>query len=288
MKTVNAQQLTALILTYNEEVNIGRVLDQLTWLERVVVLDSHSTDATVTLAKRYPNVELYYRKFDAHATQWNYGLSLIHSRWVLTLDADYVLTPAFISETQRIIERDDKVGYTSRFRFVVFGKPLLRNNTTPRVVLFRRDHGRFYQDGHTQRLAVAGEIGSYRSYILHDDRKSLSRWLLNLDKYSVKECMKMMDTSSQHPNSLILRIRKTRIWAPFLVFFYCLFVNGALLDGWRGWHYTLQRTLVEILFALRLIEEQKLKRLSDNAGTPMTDTTIQRHASRTASIEANA
>lgn len=69
----------------------------------------------------------------------------------------------------------------------------------------------------------------------------------------------MLSEEATHPKSVVLRIRKTKVLAPFLVFFYCLFVNGALLDGWRGWHYTLQRTLVEILFALRLIEEQELK-----------------------------
>lgn len=69
----------------------------------------------------------------------------------------------------------------------------------------------------------------------------------------------MLGSENPDSKSIVMRIRKTKIFAPFFVFFYCLVINGAWLDGWRGWHYTIQRTLVELLFALRLIEEEKLK-----------------------------
>jgi hypothetical protein len=56
------------------------------------------------------------------------------------------------------------------------------------------------------------------------------------------------------------KIRKTKILAPFVVFFYSLFIKGLIFNGWKGWHYTLQRTMVEIILTLRLIEEEKLKK----------------------------
>lgn len=246
-------------MTYNEEKNIERVLAELQWLERVIVLDSYSTDATVSLIQKFPNTEIHYRKFDTHATQWNFGLSLVKSPWVLTLDADYVLTKPFILEAMRFIDQHDIVAYYTRFKFVVFEKPLLRDNTTPRPVLFQKDFCQYFDDGHTQRLLISGKVGSFSTFILHDDRKPLTRWLANLDGYSIKECKKMLELRPSSEVSFVNRIRKTKIFAPFLVFFYCLLINGSILNGWRGWHYTLQRTLVEILFALRLIEEEKLK-----------------------------
>jgi len=257
MDKTQTSKLSALVLTYNEERNIERVLAELQWIEKVIVLDSYSTDATVSLIEKFPNTEIYYRKFDTHATQWNYGLSLVQSPWVLSMDADYVLTKSFIEETRAFIEQDTFVAFQTRFKFVVFGKPLRRDNTTPRPVLFRKSACHYYDDGHTQRLRIDGRVGHYRSFILHDDRKPLSRWLANLDAYSIKECRKMLDADLDA--TLTVKIRRTKVLAPFLVFFYCLLVNGAILDGWRGWHYTLQRTLVEILFALRLIEEEKLE-----------------------------
>lgn len=253
------EQLQALILTKNEEPNLRRVLDRLRWLERVVIVDSYSTDSTLEIAGSYPNVDVFQRAFDTHGKQWNYGLSLVESKWVLSLDADYVLTEEFVHEIITIIHRNEKSAYFARFQFLVFGKPLLRDNTTARPVLFRKLNCYYFDDGHTQRLHINGESGAFRSKILHDDRKSLSRWLHNQDGYSLKECDKLLHTDGKKL-SFSSRVRKNKIVAPFFVFFYCLFVNGLIFNGWRGWHYTLQRTIVEMLLALRLIEEEKLRR----------------------------
>jgi glycosyltransferase involved in cell wall biosynthesis len=257
----SSDRLQALILTKDEEVNIERVLKKLLWIERVVVLDSFSTDSTLELISRFPNVEVFFRKFDTHANQWNYGLSLIESEWVLTLDADYVLTQEIIHETLTIIQPDNKsnVAYYSNFKFAVFGRPLSADNTTPRPVLFRKRNCSYFDDGHTQRLKINGKSDFLSSYILHDDRKPLSNWIDNLNRYSIKECQKLLDPNNRSRNSLITKIRRTKILAPLFVFFYCLVVKGLILNGWAGWHYTIQRTMVEMLFALRLIEEENLK-----------------------------
>lgn len=250
--------IQALILTKNEEPNIKRVLEKLTWLEKVVVLDSYSTDATLDIVKSFSNTVLVQRPFDSFASQCNYGLSLIESKWILSLDADYVLTDEFIEETKQFVFRTDKVAYLTKFKFLVFGSPLSKDNTTPRPVLFLKEAGSYFDDGHAHRLAITGETGNYKGVILHDDRKSLSRWFSNQDGYSIKEAKKLLAVSNE-PLPMSGKIRKTKILAPFIVFFYCLFVQGLIFNGWRGWHYTLQRTMVEIMMALRLIEEEKLK-----------------------------
>lgn len=257
MKTVSSELLQALILTKNEEPNLERVLDKLRWLEKIVLLDSFSTDATLDIAKAFPNVIIFQRAFDTHATQWNYGLSLVSSKWVLSLDSDYVLTDKFIQEVISFIATGSKAAYFTNFKFLVFGKPLPGDNTTPRPVLFKPSECIYYDDGHTQRLKINGETGFFRHPVLHDDRKSLSRWLNNQDGYSTKEVKKLVSQTRNLPWSS--RIRKNKIAAPFLVFFHCLFIKGLIFGGWVGWHYTLQRTLVEILLAIRLIEEEKLR-----------------------------
>src|SRR5689334_20185942 len=86
------EQVTPLILTFNEEANIDRVLDKLRWAHRIVIVDSFSIDATLEIARRFPQVEIFQRAFDNHVDQWNFGLSQVTSEWVLTLDSDYVLS----------------------------------------------------------------------------------------------------------------------------------------------------------------------------------------------------
>lgn len=250
---------TAVILTYNEEHNIGRVLDQLHWLERVIVIDSYSTDATLSILAKYSNVEVHQRQFDTHATQWNFGLSLCDSEWILSLDADYVLPKNFIEEVFTKIKEKDFAAYDAQFNFLIFGKPLRGNNTTPRPVLFQKDKCHYYDDGHTQRLRINGKTGYLKAKIDHDDRKPLSRWLSNQAGYAVKECS-MLVTTPNSDLSFMSKLRRKKILAPFVVFFYCLFIKGLILDGWRGWYYTLQRTLVEMLFALQLVENDHFKK----------------------------
>ena len=92
------QNITPLILTYNEAPNIGRTLEQLRWARDIVVVDSFSNDETLEIVSRFPQVRIYQREFDSHEKQWNFGLKEtgISLEWVLALDADYVLTEEFL------------------------------------------------------------------------------------------------------------------------------------------------------------------------------------------------
>ena len=64
----------------------------------------------------------------------------------------------------------------------------------------------------------------------------------------------MLSTTPNDELSFTSKLRKRKVLAPIFIFFYCLFVKGLILNGWRGWYYTLQRTMVEMLLSLRLIE----------------------------------
>src|SRR5580704_520907 len=81
--------ISVLILTLDEEVNLGGCLDSVAWCDDVVVLDSLSQDRTVEIA-RERGVRLYQRAFDNYANQRNFGLRDVPYKypWVLMLDAD--------------------------------------------------------------------------------------------------------------------------------------------------------------------------------------------------------
>ena len=79
-------EITVLILTYNEAPNIRRTLGRLRWAHRIVVVDSFSTDETVEIVNGFSNADLVQRRFDSFARQCNFGLEQIRSPWVLSLD----------------------------------------------------------------------------------------------------------------------------------------------------------------------------------------------------------
>ena len=94
--------LAAVILTKDEEANVGRCLEKLRWVPKVLVLDSGSTDGTERIAKSFPNVEWATRPFDSFAGQCNYALSRLKSEWVLSMDADYILSDEVIREISHL------------------------------------------------------------------------------------------------------------------------------------------------------------------------------------------
>jgi glycosyltransferase involved in cell wall biosynthesis len=259
-------KVTALILTYNEVPNITRVLDRLSWATRVVVIDSYSTDGTIELLESYPNVETFYRKFDGFAQQCNYGLEQIETEWVLSMDADYVLSEPIITEMNDIVGNGMAEGALAAFRYCVAGKPLNKDNTTPRKVLYRRQNALYENLGHQHRVKVPGEEVMMHHKIYHDDRKSLSRWLKSQDGYLNIEAEKLHQ-STYGDLDLADKLRKTKILGPIVVFLYCLIAQRLMFRGWRGWYYTLQRTLVEILLTVKLIGITKLD-LKDYASFP--------------------
>lgn len=249
--------ITPVILTYNEEPNIGRVLERLAWAPSIVVVDSFSTDRTLEILKGFPNVRLFSRRFDAHARQWNYGIheTGIATRWVLTLDADYVLSPAGVSEFETLDPGPEIAGYEAQFRFCIQGRPLRRSLYPGRIILFRRDKGLYYQDGHTQRVKIDGALGRLSAKVDLDDRKSIGHWVVAQDKYARLERDKLLAARDERLN-IPDRIRSRRFIAPIFVLFYCLFAKRMIFEGLAGWYYTYQRVTAEILLSLYLIEDR--------------------------------
>jgi glycosyltransferase involved in cell wall biosynthesis len=249
--------ITPVILTFNEGPNIGRTLERLVWARRVVIVDSFSDDDTLEQAARFSNVTVYRRAFDSHAQQWNFAINEtgIDSQWILALDADYQVTPELLEEIRALPTQPSHAGYSTRFTYCVFGRPLRGSAYPPVTTLYRRDGARYVQDGHTQRVVLEGTVGVLDAPMLHDDRKPLGAWLKAQDRYMVLEAAKVRGTpGSAPPRNLASRIRRTIVLGPFVVFLYCLFVKGALLDGRAGLYYALQRMLAECLLSLRLLE----------------------------------
>lgn len=252
-------RITPLILTFNEAPNIDRTLNRLTWAQRIVVIDSYSTDATIDILRSYPQVEIFSNKFVSFAAQCNYGLEKIQSEWVLSLDADYILSEELILEIDTIAPTPKIDSYFVKFKYCVFGKPLRGTLYPPRQVLYRKEKAIYQEDGHAHRVYINGNPSTLNSYIYHDDRKPLERWLSAQNKYMIIESKKLLNTPATQL-SLSDRIRKQKIIAPFLILFYCLILKKGILDGWAGWYYAFERMLAETLLSIRLIETEKLSK----------------------------
>jgi glycosyltransferase involved in cell wall biosynthesis len=249
--------LTALVLTFNEKENIGRTLAALRWIQKILVIDSFSTDNTIEIARAtHPGVEVIQRRFDSFAAQCNFGLARIEAPWILSIDADYVITPELEQEISQLDPPQSVAGYSAAFRYCVHGRPL-RNTIYPRrTVLYRRGLATYRDEGHGHRVQIDGLVSSLNHQIDHDDRKPLSRWLRSQDRYLRIEARHLIATPNERLNRPD-RLRKRIYFGPAVIFLYLLIGRGLILDGWPGWFYVFQRTLSEMLLSLRLLTERE-------------------------------
>jgi len=249
---MNLNQITPVILTFNEGANLDRTLQALISFPVVIVLDSGSTDQTEAICSTFPNVHWHQRPFDSHAAQWNVGLQLIQTPWALTLDADYFLSEKLLAEILALPDDPTVNGFYIPFIYQIHGQSLHRSLLPPRLALFEKAQGTYVQDGHTQDCRLNGEHATLQNPFFHDDRKPFSRWWAAQEKYTDLEIEKLT-TTSWAELKIQDRLRKCIFIAPIAVLFYNLLYHRSFLDGRAGLIYTVQRFLAEALLSFKLL-----------------------------------
>jgi hypothetical protein len=205
--------------------------------------------------RSFRQADIVRRRFDDFASQCNFGLERISTPWVLSLDADYELSPELVAELGSLRPADGTSGYRSHFVYRIHGTPLRGSLYPPRIVLYRKQGAFYRNEGHSHRVTVTGEVLPLDGAIYHDDRKPLARWLASQQIYALREAEYLLSVDRSTLKSAD-RIRLA-IWpAPFLALVYTLFVKGCLLDGWPGWFYALQRLLAETMIALAILNSR--------------------------------
>jgi glycosyltransferase involved in cell wall biosynthesis len=251
-------QITPVILTFNEQANIARTLEALSWAKDILVVDSYSTDKTLEVCAQFDNVRVIQNAFVSSADQCNFALKQnIKSEWVLSMDADYVMPPALREELSTLTPSSITNGYNISFTYLVRGRRLFGSLYPARTCLYRKQFAHYIQDGHTQRVRVKGDIGDLRAKMNHDDRKPYARWLNSQKRYAQLEASKLAKSSWSElswPN----RIRASGL-APVIVVPYTLLAKKLILSGPAGLEYTWQRMIAEIYLQKARFNQRKDK-----------------------------
>jgi glycosyltransferase involved in cell wall biosynthesis len=254
--------ISVLILTRDEEVNIGDCLDSVAWADDIVVLDSGSTDRTVDIARK-KGARILHRPFDNFAAQRNFGIDHgeFEHEWILHLDADERVPKAMREEIEREISRTEKDAFHVASKLMFNGRWLKHAGMFPvyQVRLGKRDALRFIQVGHGQREDLSPErLGTLEVPLVHEAfLKGLDSWRKRHERYAREEAAAAVASlrCSHIPLSGLLsrdrvarrRAAKQISWRlpgrPALRFFYMYLLRAGFLDGAAGFHYC--RLLVE-------------------------------------------
>ena len=263
--------ITAIVLTRNEEQNLPDCLRSLEgFARRVVVVDSGSTDATCAIA-REAGADVLVHPFETYARQFNWALDNagVDTAWCLRLDADERLTPALCAELEALMTEHatgDVSGIVLQAWLYFMGRKLAHvKNMKRKLMVFKTGLGRVedrYMDEHTRLLS--GRSVDAKERFLHYDYKDMTHYIGKLNWYAgreVRDYFDYLEGRSQNDgldtvNSAV-RGRKFRIYYRLPMFLRCwlMFVYSyvfclGFLDGREGflYHYMYHRwyrTLVD-------------------------------------------
>jgi len=263
---------SVLILTLNEEINLPRCLDSVSWSDDVVVLDSFSSDRTVGIAEA-AGARVVQRRFDNWSCHQNWAVRNIEFRhpWVYYSDADENVTPELAKELRSIAGNGagGPVAYRVRFKNIFMGRWIRHSSLYPTWVL------RFFRPDkvHWERLVnpvavVDGPEGRLQAHFEHYSfNKGLTQWFAKHNLYSSDEAQELIRTVEESMDwrglispdpaqrrkamkSLAYRIPLR----PALVFGYLYFFRLGLLDGLPGLTYCRLRAMFEYMVDLKVKE----------------------------------
>jgi glycosyltransferase involved in cell wall biosynthesis len=250
-------QITPVVLTYNEEPNIRRTLESLRWAERVVVVDSGSSDSTETIAKSFTNVDWHVRRFDCHRSQWEHAVrnTGIQTNFVLALDSDMSVPESFLLEMRSAFFQKSYMGAIVSFEYRTLGRALKGSVYPPQLRVFRPDSVKITQPGHTQEFAIEGSTYRFLTPLVHDDRKPLERWVSSQLSYAALEAERIRARVSYRFRDRLRELGLMPVIAGALAYVRA----GGPLRGAAAVRYAHERAAYESLLAIRLMSA-KLQR----------------------------
>jgi glycosyltransferase involved in cell wall biosynthesis len=227
--------LSVVVITLNEEKRLANCLRSLPRGSEVVVLDSGSTDRTPEIAREF-GASFQHRTFTNHAEQKNAAVALASRDWILSIDADEVLSPELAEEIADLCRAGSSLhqGYAIRRRLVFMNRRLRYGKSTDFPLrLFRRDAGCFKSEIHERVVLSKGNAGRLKGSMDHYSYDSLDDYFTRFNWYT-SLVAKNHVKSGKSQVSLIAHV--LRPWFEFVSRF---IFRGGFLDGYPGYTYAL-------------------------------------------------
>lgn len=246
--------VSVVVLTRNEEPNIRRCLASVAWADQVIVVDSGSTDETMSVAKAL-GATVVEQPWLGFSDQREASLRLPQLRhdWLYFVDADQWVSPQLASEIAAELKSPECSAFLHRFRLVFMGKWIRHcgwYRDSWNVQLLDRRYAKYDGGVVGERVYVDGLVGRLRNDIVDDDLKGVAAWLRKHVHYAELEADRRSKPAPlperlralrwrNNVRSLKRAVLKDIIYPsvpakPVLLFLYMYIVQLGFLDGLAG------------------------------------------------------
>ncbi len=188
-------KLSVTVITKNEEADLGDALASVAWADEIVVVDSHSTDATVAVARRYTD-RVVARDWNGYASQKNYAASIASHDWILSLDADERATPALADEIKRTLAETPRADAFRMPRVTWhLGRWVRTTDWYPdyQTRLYDRRAGEWTGRYVHESVTVRGITGQLRGELQHYAYRDIADHFETIDRYTTYAARQMRE-----------------------------------------------------------------------------------------------
>lgn len=242
-------KLSAVIITKNEERHIQSCLESLNWVDEIVIVDDYSTDKTVDIAQKYTD-KIYRRHLDNFSNQRNFAAEKASSEWILSVDADEVVSKELADEIKAILGNtaNNYNGFDIPIKSYFFGKELKYGGWYPdyHIRLFKKGFARWQRSVH-EMLVVKGKIARLKGHLIHYNYDNIAEFITRTNIYTSKE------VEEGEVEGGIFKI----IFTPLKVFINRYILKQGFRDGMHG--FIVASLMAFYVFILRIKKWEKDK-----------------------------
>ncbi|MGP0628408.1 glycosyltransferase family 2 protein [Nitrospina sp. 32_T5] len=220
--------LSVILITKNEAVRIRQCLESVKWADEIVVLDSGSTDGTPDICREYTD-QVHDVDWPGFGPQKNRALDMATGDWVLSVDADEVVTDALRDEIERTLRNPKYNGYKIPRSSHYVGRRIRHSGWTPDYVvrLMKKGSGAFTNSLVHEKLEIAGKVGRFKNPLIHYSFDTFEDVLDKMNRYSTYNAQMLYE---QDRNSSLVEAVARGMWA----FFRAYILKRGFLDGRQG------------------------------------------------------
>jgi glycosyltransferase involved in cell wall biosynthesis len=224
-------KISGLVITYNEENNIKELLENIDFVDEIIIVDSFSKDKTKEIALQNSKVLFMEHPFKDFTSQRNFALEQANNNWILFIDADERIPENLKLEILETVKKNEAFdAYYFYRKYMYQGKPIhfSGTQTDKNFRLFKKDKAKYSQERLVhETLKVDGSIGILKNKLLHFS-------FSNYDDYKKK----MVNYGKLKAQELFLKNKNAnfmnRYLKPIYKFLYSYIVRLGILDGIKG------------------------------------------------------
>ncbi len=247
----NRKDVTACVVTFNEEKNIRRCLESVAWCREIIVVDSFSTDRTVEIAREFTD-RVIQREWPGFRAQKEFARQQGTCEWSLMLDADEEISPELREEIFTVLEHPAADGFSMPRMVFYLGRWIRHGDWYPdrKLRLYRKEAGEIVGIDPHDYVDVKGPVKKLQAPIFHYTYDDIAHHLNTINRFSSITAREKFERGKKASLADLL-------FRPAWKFFRGYIIKRGFLDGRAGLSIALLTSFEVWVKYLKLRELQR-------------------------------